>query len=244
MRLGLLALAVILAARQGPPPEPALRFHHLHLTDDRSPFLLEFYERLFDPAIVRRVDEGGGPGLRAGQMLLLIDKGALARGEPTALWHFGWGTVSLGDTYLAHARHDVAWEPPLPADQLHLHVRSVNPAVAAAWYRDRLGARVQMAPPGTRQDRGLPPPEHRVPEAVVWLGETAMLIYRTEPPLFSTRGTQTDHIAVTCPDLDSALASLARHGVPILDRPSPRGAWRTAMVEGPDHLAIELVERS
>jgi catechol 2,3-dioxygenase-like lactoylglutathione lyase family enzyme len=244
VRLGLLALVVMVAARQSPPPEPGLRFHHLHLTDDRSPFLLEFYERLFDPAIVRRINEGGTDGLRAGEMLLLIDQGALARSEPTALWHFGWGTVSLGDTYLAHARHEVAWEPPLPANQLHLHVRSVNPAVAAAWYQDRLGARVQMAPPATRKDRVLPPPEHRMPEALVWLGETALLIYRTEPPLFSTRGKQADHIAVTCPDLDAALATLARHGVSILDRPSPRGAWRTAMIEGPDHLAIELVERS
>jgi len=244
MRLGLLALLVIFAARQSPPPEPALRFHHLHLTDDRSPFLLEFYERLFDRAIIRRVGEGGTDGLRAGEMLLLIDKGALARSEPTALWHFGWGPVSLGDTYLAHARHDVAWEPPLPADQLHLHVRSVDPMVAATWYQDRLGARVQMAATPTRKPAMLPRPEHRIPEALVWLGETALLIYRTEPPLFSTRGKQADHIAVACPDLDTTLASLARHGVSILDRPSPRGAWRTAMIEGPDHLAIELVERS
>ena len=35
-----------------------------------------------------------------------------------------------------------------------------------------------------------------------------LLIYRTEPPLFSTRGQQADHLAIACTDLDAAIAAL------------------------------------
>lgn len=221
---------------------PAYRFHHLHLNDDRPPFLLEFYERLFDPATTSRVTEDGMSGLRSGPMLLLIGKGG-GRAEPSALWHFGWGGVSLGETYLAHARREVAWEPPLPAGQLHLHLRSVTPNAAADWYRTVLGARVETPPPPPQDRRApLPAPEHRMPEALVWLGGTGLLIYRTEPPLFSTRGQRADHLALACEDLDAALAHLRGRGVEIAGAPVARGRWRTAMLEGPDRLAIELVE--
>ena len=126
-------------------PLHAFAFHHLHLNDPRSSFLLEFYERLFDPATTRRLRWGGAQGLQSGPMRLLISHGPLVREAPTAIWHFGWGGVSLGETYLAHARREVAWEPPLPADLLHVHLRSVAPGVAAAWYRDVLGPRVSLA---------------------------------------------------------------------------------------------------
>jgi catechol 2,3-dioxygenase-like lactoylglutathione lyase family enzyme len=184
--------------------------------------------------------------LRAGPMLLLISKGNSGSPEQTALWHFGWGDVSLGETYLAHARNEVAWEPPLPAGRLHLHVRSINPVVAAEWYRDVLGARAAFAPPPRPADRDapLPPPEHRLPEALVWLGDTALLLYRTEPPIFSTRGKRADHIALSCGDLDETLARLTARGIEVLEAPQARGRWRTAMVRGPDQMAIELVEAS
>ena len=153
MRGLLLAVLVAAATCPGAAQElPAFRFHHLHLNDDRPPFLLEFYERLFDPALTSRVVEGESSGLRAGPMLLLFGKGASDASEPTALWHFGWGGVSLGETYLAHARREVAWEPPLPAAQLHLHLRSVTPGAAASWYRDTFGARVELAQPATDFD--------------------------------------------------------------------------------------------
>ena len=245
MRRLLLAVLAIAATSPGAAQEPpAFRFHHLHLNDDKPPFLLEFYERLFDPALTSRVADGDNSGLRSGPMLLLIGKTAFDSSEPTALWHFGWGGVSLGETYLAHARREVAWEPPLPAGQLHLHLRSVTPTAAAHWYRDVLGARVEMAALSPDRRAPLPPPEHRMPEALVWLGDTGLLIYRTEPPLFSTRGKRADHLALACDNLDDALVRLRRRGVEIVNGPAVRGRWRTAIVEGPDHLAIELVEAS
>lgn len=247
-----LSLALNLAS--GPPslspmgmtsevPPACVSLHHLHLNDLRPPSLLAFYERLFDPATTRRVTTGGADGLQSGPMLILIGRGSSVREQVTALWHFGWGAVSLGETYLAHARREVAWEPPLPAGRLHLHVRSVTPRVAAAWYRDVLGARVEFPAAPVRAGAVLPLPEHRMPEALVWLGETGLLIYRAEPPLLSTRGQRIDHVAITCADLDAALADLGRRGTTVLTGPAIVGDLRTALIEGPDHLALELVEQ-
>lgn len=81
-----------------------------------------------------------------------------------------------------------------------------------------------------------------MPEALIWIGETGLLIYRTDPPLLSTRGQQADHIAVSCRDLDAALGVLRVRGVTVLTEPAVVDNTRTAMIEGPDHLAIELVE--
>lgn len=220
---------------------PRFAFHHLHLNDSRPPFLLEFYERLFDPATTQRTKTVDADGLQSGRMLMLISRASSVRPLATAIWHFGWGGVSVGETYLAHAMREVAWEPPLPADRLHLHLRSVTPRVAAAWYRDVLGVRVEIAPPARQTDE-LPRPENRMAEALVWIGETGLLIYRTEPPLMSTRGQAADHIAIACGDLDAALADLRSRGVPILEVAGGAADPRTAMIEGPDHLAIELVE--
>ena len=166
------------------PPCPS--FHHLHLNDARPPFLINFYQRLFDPANTRRWSASGSEGLQSGSMLMLISRAADVRPVATAIWHFGWGEVSLGETYLAHARREVAWEPPLPAERLHLHLRSINPRAAAAWYGDVLGARVETRTPSAI-DLKIAKPENRTPEALVWIGDTGLLIYRTEPPLLSTR---------------------------------------------------------
>ena len=218
-----------------------MSFHHLHLNDPRPAFLVNFYERLFDPATIARVSSLGAEGLKSGSMLMLISQAPEAPSVATAIWHFGWGQVSLGETYLAHARREVAWEPPLPPEHLHLHLRSVNPPAAAAWYRDLLGARVESTSTSTIDDR-LPPPENRLPEALVWIGETGLLIYRTEPPLFSTRGQRADHLAIGCRDLAAVLAALGARGVTAASAPQQLDEARAAMIEGPDRIAIELVE--
>jgi catechol 2,3-dioxygenase-like lactoylglutathione lyase family enzyme len=223
----------------------ALAFHHLHLNDPRPPFLLEFYERLFDPATTARTRVGGVDALQSGPMLLLISRVSGISEHPSALWHYGWGDVSLGETYLAHAAREVTWEPPLPPDRLHLHLRSVSPSAAIAWYRDILGARVETPHEDrlTRHSDRLPLPEHRTPEALVWLGHLGLLIYRADPPLMPTRGQTADHIALSCPDFDATLSALLAAGVPLIAPAAIADGLRSAMIEGPDRLAIELVER-
>ena len=216
-------------------------FHHLHLNDARPPFLINFYERLFEPSRTTRVSTGGVEALKSGSMLMLFSRASEGRALATAIWHFGWGQVSLGETYLAHARREVAWEPPLPAERLHLHLRSVAPRTTATWYADVLGARIETTVPSSLDAR-LPRPENRMPEALVWIGDTGLLIYRTEPPLFSTRGQRADHLAIGCTNLDATLSTLYARGVTVTSSARQQGEMRTAMIEGPDRIAIELVE--
>ena len=146
MRLIVAAILFALArlSAQSVSDEGPFRFHHLHLN---SPGLIDFYSRLFDPATTSRPIVAGFQGLRAGPMLLLFNSTASpATPGPSPIWHFGWGTVTLGETYLQHAAGEVVWEPPLPAGRLHLHLLSRSPGVAAAWYTDVLEARVEVMP--------------------------------------------------------------------------------------------------
>ena len=64
------------------------------------------------------------------------------------------------------------------------------------------------------------------------------------PPLVSPRGRLLDHVALACRDLRATLAHLRSRGVTVLEDPYRFGnsALQAAMIEGPDRLAIELVE--
>lgn len=237
-------LAVLAAAlpQTAPTFSPALVFHHLHIGDASPDFRIAYYEKLFDRAITQRVEFANAKGLRTGSRLILVSPRGVAESGPSALWHFGWGSATLGDSYLAHARREVVWEPPLPADLLHLHARSIAPKVAAEWFRDVLGAVVEVTDRQTGAHEALPPPEHRMPEALVRLGGLEMLIYRTVPPLFSSRGQGIDHLAFACASLDAVLSDLEGRGVSVIVRPFATADARLAIIEGPDRMAIELLE--
>ena len=219
---------------------PSVAFHHLHVGDPSPEFRIAYYEKMFDRAVTERVEFASAKGLRTGSRLILVSSRNPGEARPSALWHFGWGSATLGDTYLVHARREVVWEPPLPAERLHLHLRSVQPRVAAEWFRDVLGATVETATP--RRNETLPPPEHRFPEALVRLGGIDMLIYRTDPPLFSSVGQAIDHLAFSCDHLDDVLAYLTAKRVPVIGGPTAVRDGRVVVVEGPDRMAIELVE--
>jgi len=60
--------------------------------------------------------------------------------------------------------------------------------------------------------------------------------------LVSTRGKLVDHWAVSTSNLDATVARLKREGVKFLEEIHPWGTMRAAMIEGPDRIAIELVE--
>jgi hypothetical protein len=218
-----LAATATLAGEQ----DYALTFHHLHLNGIA---MQEFYARLFDPARTSLAPVAGYPALPSDSMLMLFgeprapaDKTPVVAPGDTAIWHFGWGTISLGETYLQHAAREVQWEPPLPAGQLHLHLVSRAPAEAAAWYRDQLGARVEVLAGASDPTRAAAArPEQRVAEAVIRFGNFALLIYRTTETLVSTRGKRVDHFALATPG--------ARFG-----------EVASSMIEGPDQILIEIV---
>jgi hypothetical protein len=239
---GFVLLALVAAAQpQLTMRVPDLQFHHLHLGDGRPGMRLEFYERMFDKTVVRRIRFANADGLQTGTRRILISSARPQEEQPAALWHFGWGAASLGDTYLAHARREVAWDPPLPHEALHLHLRSVAPLAAAAWYRDTLGASVQIAETAARTGP-LPAPEHRFPDALVTLRGLSFLIYPTDRPLASSSGYAIDHVAFACADLDDTLFMLRRRKVTVLRDIAVVDGARTAMIEGPDLIPIELVE--
>jgi hypothetical protein len=241
MRRGVIAAVLAATLPQAASP-PELVFHHLHLRDNPPAFRIQFYEKLFDRSVTRRLTFAGAPGLQMGSRVILVSQATLAEEHPAALWHFGWGQASLGETYLAHARREVAWEPPLPPEDLHIHLRSVSPAHAAAWYRDVLGAIVEFPAVLPPSDAPLPPPEHRMPEALVHIGGMPLLVYRTEPPLLSSVGQQIDHLAFSCDDLQEMLAYLETKSVVAFHGPVDNGGTLAAMIVGPDQIAIELVE--
>ncbi len=138
---------------------------------------------------------------------------------------------------------------------LHVHLYSAAPLCAAEWYETHLGAR-------RPQGRGLPPPADcrvpfaapseplgliRQPAATVRLDDINLIIYPQQKPapLVSTRGHVNDHIAVSYPNVPDALDRLRKMGVKVLEDVHNFGntTTRAAMIEGPDRLAIELVER-
>jgi catechol 2,3-dioxygenase-like lactoylglutathione lyase family enzyme len=64
-----------------------------------------------------------------------------------------------------------------------------------------------------------------------------------DPRLAPSRGQALDHVAFTVDDFDGLLSRLRRAGVKVLEEPHVFGDTRAFMIEGPDGLAIELVER-
>jgi len=136
----------------------------------------------------------------------------------------------------------------------HVHLYSAAPFCAAEWYEKYLGA--------TRaQGRGQPRPADchvpfaapseplgviRQPAVTVRLDDINLIIYPQQKPdpLVSTRGRVTDHIAVSYANLGKTLDRLRKMGVEVLEGVHPFGATgKAAMIEGPDKVTIELVER-
>lgn len=136
---------------------------------------------------------------------------------------------------------------------IHVHLYSDAPLCAAEWYQKHLGAVSRSANQRTGPcevpfaEASEPLGVIRSPATTVRIGDINLIIYpRQRPgPLVSTRGHVVDHIAVSYPDVAAALERLRKSGVKVLEDLHRFGNsnGRAAMVEGPDSIAIELVER-
>ena len=148
-----------------------------------------------------------------------------------------------------------------PAERFnHVHMFQDDPFCAQIWYQQHLNAPVvagRTSPAGMTDrtcqvPRGAEPSwpalerqgMFRSPSAAVVFGDVALPWYmrQDEKPLASSRGHLYDHIALTVGDLDAWVAKLRGEGVRFLEEPYRLGATRAAMIEGPSHEAIELVE--
>ena len=143
----------------------------------------------------------------------------------------------------------------------HVHMYHEHPRCAMEWYVSHLGATLPQgrggaapAPPASGDCKTLTyaPPTWpsfaktgfvRDPAGGVLFDDISISI-RPWPGggLVSTRGKLVDHWALSTSDLTATVARLKREGVKFLEEIHPWGSMRAAMIEGPDRIAIELVE--
>ncbi len=134
---------------------------------------------------------------------------------------------------------------------IHVHLYSAAPLCAADWYVKHLGATSRSAQrTGSCEVPFAAPSEPlgviRSPATTVRFGEISLIIYPQQRPgkLASPRRHVVDHIALGVTELNSLLERLRKEGVKVSEEPRPfgNGRMRAAMIEGPDAIAIELVE--
>jgi catechol 2,3-dioxygenase-like lactoylglutathione lyase family enzyme len=124
----------------------------------------------------------------------------------------------------------------------HVHLFSADPPAAGAWYAKELGV------------RSFPQTEKRIyrnvqiaPAAFVTADHVSMIIYPVEyrgGTIVPTRGRVIDHLGFSVDDLDATLERLRNDGVKVIAEPSSLadGRVKSAFIEGPDQVAIELIE--
>jgi len=135
---------------------------------------------------------------------------------------------------------------------LHAHLYSAAPFCAAEWYVKHLGATARQQRIGDCNVPFAAPSEPlgviRSPATTVRFGDISLIIYPQQRPtkLVSSRGHVVDHLAFSVNNLEEVLGRLRNAGVKVLEEPRPLGnsKIRAAMIEGPDAIALELIERN
>ncbi len=140
----------------------------------------------------------------------------------------------------------------------HLHMFSTDPVSAAEWYGKHFGVKLSAAlkSPNARKPR-LYRDNPIEPSASFNIDNVNVIIYPVEYPkknyadqwknrttFVSTKGKAIDHIALSVDNLPAMLKQLKTDGVKILQEiKTIKGTKvRSAFIEGPDNLLIELVE--
>ena len=142
----------------------------------------------------------------------------------------------------------------------HVHMYHEHPLCAIRWYVQHLGATkpegsggAPVAMTGEDCKRLYSPPTWpsffkfpgfvREPSGSVMFDDINILI-RPWPGggLVSPRGHIVDHWALSVSDLAPTVARLKGEGIKFLEEIHPWGSMKAAMIEGPDRVAIELVE--
>jgi predicted enzyme related to lactoylglutathione lyase len=134
---------------------------------------------------------------------------------------------------------------------MHLHMLSDDPVAAATWYEQHLGITVRTKAGAERAFRGLP----TGPMGISQLDAVSIIWYPTAhaKALFggewigrkeyaSNRGRVIDHIGLSVDDLNQTLTRLRMEGVKVLAEPKTTNGLRSAFVQGPDNVELELVE--
>jgi catechol 2,3-dioxygenase-like lactoylglutathione lyase family enzyme len=135
---------------------------------------------------------------------------------------------------------------------VHVHLYSEHPLCTADWYVKHLSAtRRAAAREGPCEAPYGAPSEPlaviRSPAATVRFDDISLIIYPRQRPgsLVSSAGQVVDHLALSVSDLPATLTRLEAAGVKVLRgvHPFGSGPGKAALIEGPDSIVIELVER-
>jgi len=136
-------------------------------------------------------------------------------------------------------------------DFMHVHLFSDDPVAAASWYQQHLGIATRTKLETVRAFRGIPTgpsASMQLDNVTFWLYPTAhaKALYggqRKGRAGFATnRGRALDHVALSVDDLDATLARLAQEGVRVISGPRKVDGLRSAFVEAPDKMELEIVE--
>ena len=136
-------------------------------------------------------------------------------------------------------------------DFMHVHLFSDDPVAAAAWYQQHLGIATRSTLDTVRAFRGIPTgpsASMQLDDVTFWLYPTAhaKALYggqwKGRTRFATNRGRALDHVAVSVDNLDETLARLKQEGVRVLVGPRKVDGLRSAFIEAPDAMALELVE--
>ena len=138
----------------------------------------------------------------------------------------------------------------------HLHMLSLDGVSAGEWYVKYFGAKWLSGKPPTREPRFIR--QFQVgPGSSLMSDNVNIIIFAVEyarqvwpenwtgrKSFVTSKGRVVDHLAFSFEKLDEALALFEKDGVKIVARPAeiPGTKIRSAFIEGPDNLLIELVE--
>jgi catechol 2,3-dioxygenase-like lactoylglutathione lyase family enzyme len=134
----------------------------------------------------------------------------------------------------------------------HIHLLSADPVATGEWYAKHFGVKARSNPK-VHMYRDV----QIGPSASFTMDNVNVIIYPMEYAISShmpgwenrkmlepTKGRVVDHIGVSVPKLDDAMAKLRKEGVTITDEPKSIAGGRVkfAFIEGPDKMRIEIIE--
>lgn len=123
----------------------------------------------------------------------------------------------------------------------HIHFYSHKPFTTSDWYGNMFGL-TDSNPvfPGYAAHYGM---GDRMSRRHFGNINTIFSLQRGEAEIKPTSGTVIDHIGISVPDLDAAMAAMKPYNITVLAQPAAGGpGWRNAFIEGPERVAIELIE--
>ena len=255
-----LAVVLLLATCNGTAAQSAAapsvaHFHHVHLNATDPAAAILFYTSRFKAR--QESFAGLGDALWTGDSWLLFTK--VAAPPPSevlsGIWHIGWGAEDMQSTYQQQLAKGTRFATPLTdiSDMV-----GGNRAFYYAYVDGPDHVLVELNTARHHNFGHVHMFSADPPAAFVTADHVSMIIYpveylQTAAPqtwqarggaFVSTRGRVVDHLGFSVDDLDATLARMRSEGVKITAEPRSLadGRIRLAFIEGPDQVAIELLQ--